>query len=142
MMPSMVLADNLVFTKTKIVAPEGEKTKQIKVIVTWKDSSVAIRLKEPKKLQRYGHLETEIAYKTMSNLTYEYSKHWRVVSAILLNPLALFSRRKHHWFSFTYKDADGKSDAMVLRLDKKEELSYRRRVPALTGLELKVHIDK
>lgn len=134
-------AEDLTFKKTKIVVVDGDKTKQVPVIVTWSDSTVSFRLKKSSDLAKYGQVEREIPYSGMSNLTYEHSKHWRVASAILLSPLTLFSRRKHHWFSFEYKDESGKSDAVVLRIDKKEELIYRRRVPALTGLKLDIVED-
>ena len=158
-----VEADDLVFKKTKIVHSDGEDTKEIEVIVTWKDDHVEIvpvkkirrelpaqgdagmftRRKSRKTVwvDAYPELNLRIPYDRMFNLSYEYSKHWRVVSAILISPWTLFSKRKHHWFSFAYETAGGKRDAIVFRIDKREQLSYRRRVPALTGLDLTEHTE-
>jgi len=140
-LPISIFADDLIFEKTKIVALQGEKMEQIDVIVSWKSDKVEIELKDRGKKKKYGYLETEIPYDKMSDLTYEYSKHWRVVSAILVTPWLLFSKRKHHWYSFKYKNAEDKEDAVVLRIDKKEVLLYKRRVPAICGLELTEHIE-
>ena len=141
-LPFSAVAQDLVFTKTKFVITHGEMTKQVPAIVTWGEDKVQIEIKSKISKKKYGEYERTIPYDKMSDLTYEYSKHWRVVGAILLTPWVLFSKRKHHWFSFTYEKENGKKDAIVLRIDKKEELTYRRRVPPLTGLELTEHIEK
>jgi hypothetical protein len=75
-------------------------------------------------------------------LEYSNSKHWRVAAAILFSPLTLFSKRKHHYFSFTFEKNGGERDAVILRIDKKEEKSYRKRVPQSTGLKLTVIADE
>ena len=77
----------------------------------------------------------------MSDLTYERSKHSRIVSAILLSPLVLFSKRKHHWLSWNFTDKKGEKHSVLLRIDKKEERIYRKQVPAITGLELETVIE-
>ncbi|MGA1196776.1 MAG: hypothetical protein ACO36I_09795 [Candidatus Latescibacterota bacterium] len=64
-----------------------------------------------------------------------------MAAALLISPLMLFSKRKHHWFSFNYEDENEKKQSVLLRLDKKEERLYRRIVPTLTGLELKEIIE-
>lgn len=139
--PDAVQARDLVFGKSKIVVIDRGETKQKKVIVTWGDSTVSLRFKDGDDSIRYPGYEGIIRYDRMSDLTYSHSKHWRVVSAILLSPVTLFSRRKHHWFSWNYVDDADKKHSIILRIDKKEEKIYRRQVPLLTGLELKTEID-
>ena len=133
-----VQARDLVFGKSKIVVLDRGKTKQLKAIVSWGDSTVSLRFKDGDDSVRFPEYEGTIRYDRMSDLTYSHSKHWRVASAILLSPLTLFSRRKHHWFSWNYVDDAGKKHSVILRIDKREEKLYRRHVPALTGLELEI----
>ena len=141
LLPDAVQARDLIFGKSKIVVIDRGKTKQVKAIVAWGDSTVSLRFKDGDDSVRYPEYESIVRYDRMSGLTYSHSKHWRVVSAILLSPLTLFSRRKHHWFSWNYVDDAGKKHSVILRIDKKEEKLYRRHVPVLTGLELEIETE-
>ena len=98
LLPDAVQAKDLIFGKSKIVVIDRGKTKQKKAIVAWGDSTVSLRFKDGDDSVRYREYEGIIRYDQMSDLTYSHTKHWRVASAILLSPLTLFSRRKHHWF--------------------------------------------
>lgn len=141
MLSSTIVAGDLTFKKTKVVAIEGDKTKEIKAIITWGQDKVTVKLQKFKDRRKYADLEGTFLYKQMSDLTYERSKHSRIATAILLSPLVLFSRRKHHWFSWNYVNDDGKKSSVLLRIDKKEEKIYRRQVPNLTELELEEIIE-
>ena len=141
LLPDSAQARDLIFGKSKVVVIDRGKTKQVKAIVAWGDSTVSLRFKDGDDSVRYPEYEIIVRYDRMSDLTYSHSKHWRVVSAILLSPLTLFSRRKHHWFSWNYVDDAGKKHSVILRIDKKEEKLYRRHVPVLTGLELETETE-
>ena len=117
----IVDARDLVFRKSKIVVVEGEKTRERKAVVTWSDSIVTLRFKDGNDSARYPGSEGVYRYNRMSDMVYERSKHSRIVSAILLSPLTLFSKRKHHWFSWNYVDADSSKGSILFRIDKKEE---------------------
>lgn len=127
---------DLVFNKTKILRITGNGEKEIQATVRWGNGYVAITPKSQLEREIYPDLTMRVPYSSMSNLEYSNSKHWRVAAAILFSPWTLFSKRKHHYFSFTYEKGAGKRDAVILRIDKKEEKSYRKRVPLITGLEL------
>ena len=131
------IAADTAFKKTKIVVVEDGKTKEIQSLITWKASEVVIEVKEKK----FKDLSVTVPYSQMSDLTYERSKHSRMAAALLISPLMLFSKRKHHWFSFNYVNANEKKQSILLRVDKKEERLYRRIVPTLTGLELEEIIE-
>jgi hypothetical protein len=131
------VAADLIFQKTKLVHATGEGEKEIGAVVAWGDDQVKITLKSKLDRKKYPDVEFSIPYSSMSNLEYSNSKHWRVAAALLVSPLTLFSKRKHHYFSFTYIKKNEKKDAIILRIDKKEERTYRTRVPLITGLELK-----
>lgn len=60
----------------------------------------------------------EIPYRQVEELEYGQRAGRRVVTAILLSPLALFAKRRRHYLTVSYKDADGKDQAVVLELGK------------------------
>lgn len=59
----------------------------------------------------------EIPWNRVSQLEYgqKVARRWR--SAILLSPLALFSKAKKHFVTITYQDADKAEQAVVLEFD-------------------------
>ena len=90
---------------------------------------------------RFPSRKREIAYADLKKLNGEYSKHGRVASAILLTPWTLFSRPKHHWFTIEYSEAEGKGNAVLLLIGKREELTYIRALPSKTGVEFQDIIE-
>lgn len=134
-------ARGLVFKKTKIVVFESDKTKERKAIVTWSDSTVTLRFKDADDSVRHPGIEGTFRYDQMSGLTYERSKHSRIAAALLVTPFLIFSKRKHHWLSWNYVEADSSKRSILLRIDKKEEKIYRSQVPILTGLEMETIVE-
>ncbi|MGA1196777.1 MAG: hypothetical protein ACO36I_09800, partial [Candidatus Latescibacterota bacterium] len=61
------MAADTVFKKTKVVAVEDGKTKEIDSRVTWKESEVVIDVTN----RKYKDLSVTIPYSKMSDLTYE-----------------------------------------------------------------------
>lgn len=59
-----------------------------------------------------------IPYTAISSLEYGQKAGRRVGVAILVNPLALFSKKRKHFFTIGFKDKDGKDQAVVLELGK------------------------
>lgn len=59
----------------------------------------------------------EISWNRVSQLEYgqKVARRWR--SAILLSPLALFSKAKKHFVTITYQDSDKAEQAVVLEFD-------------------------
>ncbi len=60
----------------------------------------------------------EIPYKDIRELEYGQKAGRRVGTAILLSPLALFSKRRRHYLTVSYKDKEGKDQAAVFELGK------------------------
>ena len=112
--PAHVWADEpIVFTKTKYLYQEGEKSKNEKVRFRFGDSMLVIHdKKEPEKSEKF---KAEIAYSDITELTYERSQHPRTKTAIFLSPLALFSKGKKHWLYLSTSN-----DAYLFQMDKKE----------------------
>ncbi len=59
-----------------------------------------------------------IPYAAMSELEYGQKAGRRVGMAILVSPLALFSKKRKHFFTITYKDTDAKDQVGVFELGK------------------------
>lgn len=134
-------ANDLIFKKSKIVIHFGGKIKEKKALVTWGNSTVTVRFKNSKDRNRYPGYEGIFLYNRMSNLTYERSRHSRIVATLILSVWAQFIPRKHHWFSWDYVDVGNDIRTVLLRIDKKEQELYRQKVPVITGLPLKINIE-
>lgn len=59
-----------------------------------------------------------VPYTAITSLEYGQKAGRRVGVAILVSPLALFSKKRKHFFTVGFKDKDGKDQAVVLELGK------------------------
>lgn len=59
-----------------------------------------------------------VPWVAISELEYGQNAGRRVAMAILVSPLALFSKKRKHYLTVNYKDAEGKDQAVVLELGK------------------------
>lgn len=59
-----------------------------------------------------------IPYAAITGLEYGQKAGRRVAVAVMISPLALFSKKRNHYLTVTFKDADGKEQAAVLELGK------------------------
>lgn len=59
-----------------------------------------------------------ITYATISSLEYGQKAGRRVAVGILVSPWALFSKKRNHYLTITYKDTAGKEQAGVFELGK------------------------
>ncbi len=59
-----------------------------------------------------------VPYTSITSLEYGQKAGRRVGVAILISPLALFSKKRKHFFTVGFKDKDGKEQAIVLELGK------------------------
>jgi hypothetical protein len=60
----------------------------------------------------------EMPYAAITGLEYGQKAGRRVAVAVLVSPLALFSKKRKHFLTVTYTDAAGKEQAAVLELGK------------------------
>jgi hypothetical protein len=139
--PIQIMAADVVFKKSKVVvfAPgkDGEtEQKERKALVTFGDDKVVIQ-----GLKTEYAVRTEIPYTSITQTIYERSSHSRVATAILFSPLALFVKRKHHWFTFSYTAPDSSAQTLLLRLDKKDEKRFRQVSPQRTGAKLETIVE-
>jgi hypothetical protein len=61
----------------------------------------------------------EIPYETITAIEYGQKAGRRIGLAIAISPVALLSKKRRHFLSVTYKDAQGKQQGVVLELPKK-----------------------
>lgn len=59
-----------------------------------------------------------IAYSTVTELEYGQKAGRRVGVAVMVSPLALFSKKRNHYLTISFKDAAGKDQAAVFELGK------------------------
>ena len=64
------------------------------------------------------HAPLAIPYASISELEYGQKAGRRVGMAIMISPIALFSKKRKHFLTVSYKDAAGKEQAAVLELGK------------------------
>jgi hypothetical protein len=62
--------------------------------------------------------KVEIPYAAITSLEYGQKAGRRVAVAVLVSPLALFSKKRNHYLTITYKDEAGKEQAGVFELGK------------------------
>jgi hypothetical protein len=60
----------------------------------------------------------EIPYASVTGLEYGQKAGRRVAVAVLVSPLALFSKKRNHYLTLTFNDANGKEQAAVFELGK------------------------
>ncbi len=60
----------------------------------------------------------EIPYAAIESLEYGQKAGRRIAVAVLISPLALFSKKRKHYLTIEYKDAQDKKQAVVLELGK------------------------
>ena len=63
-----------------------------------------------------GGGEIEIPYATIDTIEYGQKVSFRTKTAILVTPWALFSKKRRHYLSITWKDKDNKKQAAVFEI--------------------------
>lgn len=78
----------------------------------------------------------EIPWASISDVEYGQKAGRRVVMAVVLSPLALFSKNRKHYVTFTWKDAEDKEQAAVLQFDKEDIRPALSIIRVRTGKEI------
>ncbi|GMV20195.1 MAG: hypothetical protein AMXMBFR57_01440 [Acidimicrobiia bacterium] len=77
-----------------------------------------------------------IPYANIQELEYGQKAGRRVATAILLSPLALFSKGRKHYFTITFKDATGADQVAVFELGKNLYRPLMKTVEVRSGKEI------
>ena len=78
----------------------------------------------------------EIPWAAIDDVEYGQKAGRRVVMAVVLTPWALFSKNRKHYVTFSWKDAGGKDQAVVLQFDKNDIRPALAIIKARTGKEV------
>jgi hypothetical protein len=79
-----------------------------------------------------------IPYSTVTSLEYGQKAGRRVGVAIMVSPLALFSKKRNHFLTLAYKDAAGKEQAAVFELGKDIFRTTLKILEVRTGKEIEL----
>jgi hypothetical protein len=84
----------------------------------------------------------EIPYTAISELEYGQKAGRRVGVAIMVSPLALFSKKRKHYLTISYKDAAGKDQAAVFELGKDIVRTTLKIVETRSGKDIQFQDDE
>ena len=80
-----------------------------------------------------GASPASIAYASIAELEYGQKAGRRVGVAVMVSPLALFSKKRNHYLTIAYKDSEGKDQAGVFELGKDIVRASLKVLEARTG---------
>jgi len=86
--------------------------------------------------QAGGNGTATIPYATVTSLEYGQKAGRRVGVAIMISPIALFSKKRKHYLTISYKDAAGKEQAGVFELGKDIVRTTLKIVEVRTGKQI------
>jgi hypothetical protein len=84
----------------------------------------------------------EIPWSAIEDVEYGQKVGHRVATAILLSPIALFKKARHHYVTVAYKDAARKDQAVVFEFDKDDIRMALATFKARTGKEITYQDDE
>ena len=84
-------------------------------------------------LLRAGNTELRVSYRKVNTLEYGQTVSRRYAAAVLISPVLLLSKARKHFVTLGFVDAEGKQQALVLRVDKGDIRSVLAGLEARTG---------
>lgn len=89
-----------------------------------------------------GISPASIAYSSIKELEYGQKAGRRVGVAVMVSPIALFSKKRNHFLTITYTDAAGKEQAGVFELGKDIVRTTLKIIETRSGKELTYQDDE
>src|SRR4051794_4595592 len=83
-----------------------------------------------------------IPYTSISELEYGQKAGRRIGVAIMISPLALFSKKRNHYLTISYKDDAGKDQAAVFELGKDVVRTTLKIIETRSGKEIQYQDDE
>src|SRR5262245_51364668 len=115
---ALVLA---VLFETALYAVDGKKAEYVGGTVTTipeKTEGPFLTSHEEKVVFTFKNGIWELPYKQITSLEYGQKAGRRVGVAVMVSPLALFSKKRKHFLTINYNDSQGKAQAVVFELGK------------------------
>jgi len=91
---------------------------------------------------KVGMPAVSIPYASVAELEYGQKAGRRVGVAVMASPLALFSKKRNHYMTISYKDAGGKAQAGVFELGKDIVRTTLKIVESRSGKDLQYQDDE
>jgi len=91
---------------------------------------------------RCGKIALAIAYPRINTVEYGQSVSRRYAAGILISPVLLLSKTRKHFVTLGYSDAEGKQQALVFRVDKRDIRSVLASLEARTGRRVEYTDDE
>ena len=82
---------------------------------------------------RGGKTELRVSYQKVSTLEYGQNVSRRYAAAILVSPFLLLSKSRKHFITLGYMDAEGRQQAIVIRVEKGDIRAVLAGLEARTG---------
>ena len=89
-----------------------------------------------------GAKRVDIPYASVAELEYGQKAGRRVAVGVLISPLALFSKKRNHYLTISYKDASGKDQAGVFELGKDVVRTTLKILETRTGKPIQFQDDE
>ena len=89
-----------------------------------------------------GKTELTIPYRKIGTLEYGQNVSRRYAAAILVSPMLLLSKSHKHFVTLGYVDAEGRQQALVLRVEKGDIRSVLAGLEARTGRRVEYQDDE
>ncbi len=121
---AVALAVGLCFSSAAVYALDGKKVLYVGGTVTAKVKENSEGRLDTTNEERLifvadkGGGQAELPYATIDSFEYGQKASHRIKTAILLTPWSLFSKKRKHYLSLLWKDAEGKDQGAVLELGK------------------------
>lgn len=102
-----------------------------------------LQLSQPDQLQ-FGTRAKRVAipYGRVRSIEYGQKVDRRYLSALLVSPMFLLSKKRDHFLTIHYRDEKGEDQVLVLRLPKNTVRPTLASLEARTGLKVKVQDDE
>jgi hypothetical protein len=88
------------------------------------------------------HVRHTLLYKEVTELEYGQKAGRRVAVALLVSPIAIFSKKRKHYLTINYKDKDDKDQAVVFELGKDIVRTTLAIIEARTGKQIQYQDDE
>lgn len=89
-----------------------------------------------------GDVELHIEYRRINTIEYGQTVSRRYAAAVLISPVLLLSKSRKHFITLGYMDADGKQQALVLRVEKGDIRAVLVSLEARTGRRVEFQDDE
>ena len=142
---SLSLAVIFLFSITVNAGLGSKKTAYIGgTISAIKEGTEGVSSTTDEKAWTFDHKNGKLAipYDKVTELEYGQKAGRRVAMAILISPIALFSKKRKHYLTITYLDDSGKQQAGVFELGKDIVRTMLASIEARTGKQIQYQDDE